>query len=89
MNIREEDRRLVLYNDNNPFIGEITWLQTENILIVDHTFVEPEFGGQGYARQLVNALVKKAQNENLKLLPVCSYAKRVLIEPEYANLLKQ
>ncbi|MDR0691130.1 MAG: N-acetyltransferase [Streptococcaceae bacterium] len=89
MNIREEDRRLVLYNDNNPFIGEITWLKTENVLIIDHTFVESEFGGQGYARQLVDALVQKARDKNLKLLPVCSYAKRVLIEPKYEDVLKK
>ncbi|MDR0614772.1 MAG: N-acetyltransferase [Lactobacillales bacterium] len=89
MNIRKEDRRLVLYNDTKPFIGEITWLQTEDVLIIDHTFVESEFGGRGYARQLVDALVKKARSENLKLLPACSYAKRVLIEHEYEDVLKK
>jgi predicted GNAT family acetyltransferase len=89
VNIRKEDRRLVLYNDDKPFIGEITWLQTKDILIIDHTFVKSEFGGKGYARQLVDALVEKARSENLKLLPICSYTKRVLIEPKYEDVLKQ
>lgn len=89
MDIREADGRLVLYNDTSQEIGEISWIQTGNVLVIDHTFVETDLNGKGYGRKLVNALVDKARAENLELLPVCSYAKRVLLEPDYEDLLKK
>jgi predicted GNAT family acetyltransferase len=89
MDIREEDERLVLYDDADKLIGEISWLKTGNVLVINHTFVESEFNGKGYGRQLVNAVAGKARAENLELLPICPYAKRVLIEPDYEDLLKK
>lgn len=55
-----ESQRIVL-KDNNKEIGEITWSQAGNqLMIVDHTVVDEKYTGQGLARQLVNHMVDYA-----------------------------
>ena len=70
--------RFVLYDDD-VFAGEITydWSGEEKI-IVDHTGVEKEFGGRGYGKMLVMKVVEFAREKQIKIVPVCSYAKKVL-----------
>jgi len=89
MEIIEEKESLVLYDDTNCPIGEISWESTARVLIVDHTFVEPAYNGRGYAKKLVEALVAKARAENWQLLPTCPYAKKVLSAEEYTDILRK
>ena len=44
-------------------------------MIIDHTGVEENYQGQGYARKLLNVLVAKARKEEMKIIPLCPYAK--------------
>lgn len=70
--------RFVLYNDD-VFAGEITynWSGDEKI-VVDHTGVEKQFGGQGFGKMLVMKVVEFARDKKIKIVPVCPYAKKVL-----------
>ncbi|MEO5790075.1 GNAT family N-acetyltransferase [Gelidibacter sp.] len=43
--------------------------------IIDHTGVEDKFGGKGYAKELVMAGVDFARENDLKIIPLCPYAK--------------
>ena len=43
-----------------------------------HTFTEPEYGGQGIARKLVQCVAEQAKNDSVKLEATCWYAKKVL-----------
>lgn len=45
------------------------------LIIVDHTEVEPAFGGQGLGRKLLGALVDWARTTGTKIMPLCPYAK--------------
>ena len=55
---------------------------------IDHTFVSPELRGQSVAGNLLNHVVKMARNENLKIIPVCSYAvKKMTRNDEYSDIL--
>ncbi|TDL98069.1 N-acetyltransferase [Macrococcus brunensis] len=49
-------------------------------IVIDHTEVSDELQGQGIGRKLVEAAVKYARDNNKKIVPVCSYAKKVLEE---------
>ncbi|ADY13079.1 GNAT family N-acetyltransferase [Sphaerochaeta globosa] len=49
-------------------------------LAIDHTYVSAELRGQGIARQLVLLAVEQAQKEGRLIVPLCSYAARVLNE---------
>ncbi|MEG2708939.1 MAG: N-acetyltransferase, partial [Vagococcus sp.] len=50
----EEANRFVVYDDQMTEIGEMTWSNAgESMIIIDHTFVEDDQRGQGIAEQLV------------------------------------
>lgn len=43
--------------------------------IIDHTEVNPEFNGQGVGKKMVLAAVDYARENNLKIIPLCPFAK--------------
>ena len=45
----------------------------EGHIIVNHTRVSKEYGGQGLAGKLYHAMVEYARQENLQVTPTCSY----------------
>jgi uncharacterized protein len=48
-----------------------------SLIIIDHTEVSEAFRGLGVGKQLLYALVEMARDKNLKIMPLCPYAKRV------------
>ena len=46
-------------------------------MIIDHTFVDPAYRGQGLAEKLVPKGVEKARAEKKTIIPLCPFAKRV------------
>lgn len=69
--------RFVIYSDNE-FAGEMTytWAGSDK-LIIDHTGVEEKFGGKGFGKLLVMKAVEFARETNIKILPLCPFAKKV------------
>jgi len=79
--IEKEDHghkgRFVIYEDTQ-FAGEMTFTWAgESKMIIDHTGVEEAFGGKGYGKQLVMAAVSFARENDIKILPLCPFAKKV------------
>lgn len=78
MKIEDETRahRFVLLDDDddNEEVGEMTYVPRDGYFIINHTFVEPAYGGHGYAGQLVAAGVEKARATNEKIVPLCPFA---------------
>lgn len=64
--------------ENKDLAGEMTysWAGKEKF-IIDHTEVGEDFGGKGYGKMLVDAAVKYARKSNLKIIPLCPFAKKV------------
>ena len=57
-------------------------------IIIDHTEVNDEYGGKGLGRQLVKAGVAYAREHEMKILPLCPFAKKIFdITPEFADVL--
>lgn len=55
-------------------------------ILFTHTEVPPEFRGKGIAEKLVLAGFAFARQNNLKIVPVCSYVVRVLERhPDYQS----
>ena len=46
-------------------------------IIIDHTEVDEVLKGKGAGKQLVQAAVDYARNNNLKILPLCPFARSV------------
>ncbi|WP_392566455.1 GNAT family N-acetyltransferase [Utexia brackfieldae] len=61
--------------DGKDDIAEITYqLQGDNIAIIDHTFVDVNYRGQGIADRLFELVVEKMRAEGRKIVPLCSFA---------------
>lgn len=59
-------------------VGEMsyTWAGVDKF-IIDHTEVYEGHEGKGYGKQLVTEAVNYARKNDIKILPLCPYAKRV------------
>lgn len=49
----------------------------KNMIIIDHTEVSDKLRGLGVGKKMVLEAVAFARNENIKLLPLCPFAKSV------------
>lgn len=83
-----ENGRFYLEDKNKKTIAEITYTNANEILIIDHTFVDASLRGKGIAAKLVDSVVKLAIDEEKKIIPLCPYAKKILNDNEaYKNIL--
>lgn len=58
--------------------GRITYSRAgDDKIILDHTEVNDEFRGQNVGKKLVLEAVDYARNHDVKILPLCPYAKSV------------
>ncbi|MGM0215126.1 GNAT family N-acetyltransferase [Enterococcus sp. AZ109] len=91
MEMREEKNRLVLINDEGQEVGEMTWSDAgEDIMIIDHTFVDPAYRGQKLAEGLVRQGVEIARRDHKKVIPLCPYAKKEFEQKnEYNDVLRK
>lgn len=87
MEFKRADQKIEAYQDNQV-VGEITYSDTKGgKWIIDHTYVDPNHRNQQIGEQLVKAIVEWAREENVKLLPLCPFAKREFEQtPDYADV---
>ena len=64
--------------DGMKVAGYVSWSRQNDAMIIEHTFVDPAYRGQGLARRLMEEAVKKAKGEGSHIVPICSYAKSYL-----------
>ena len=83
--IRQENRSVAL--DDDKVIGECDYEINNNKWVITHTLVSEEYGGRGIAKGLVLAIIDEARKQNIKIIPVCSYAKKMLEKEEYKDIL--
>ena len=76
-----------LVNEEEAGLMTYTWAG-DKMFIIDHTEVNPDFSGQGVGKQLVMAAIEFARGHNLKIMPLCPYAKSVFDKtPELRDVL--
>ena len=77
--IKEIFRELLpaAYKDGEQ-IGECDYRITEDGWTIYHTDVAPEHEGKGIAKRLVYKLTEAAEKKGANIIPVCSYAVKVL-----------
>lgn len=69
-------------------LAEMTYTEAGTRVIIDHTEVDEVLRGKSAGAQLVRAAVEWARKENVKLLPLCPFARSVFEKtPEYADVL--
>lgn len=69
-------------------LAEMTYSMAGSRAIIDHTTVDDALRGTGTGKKLVEAAVQWARAENLKILPLCPFAKSVFDKtPSYTDVL--
>ncbi|MGM9961207.1 MAG: GNAT family N-acetyltransferase [Allobaculum sp.] len=64
--------------DEGEKIGFCSYEQEGDTWKIMTTYVNPEYGGQGIAKKLVLMIAEEAKKQNITLIPICSYAVKVL-----------
>ena len=89
MHFLEEKNRFYQKDIHGNLISEVTFTDDGSTLILDHTFVDSTYRGQGIAGKLVALVVEKARKEGKKIIPLCSFAKKEFErKPEYQYVKK-
>lgn len=59
-----------------------------NKIIIDHTEVNEAFNGKGFGKKMVAKAVEFAREKNIKIVPLCPFAKKVFDKnPEFNDVL--
>jgi len=88
LNIQRDDESFFV-EEGGKRIAEMTFRlgHDKKLAIIDHTQADPSVQGRGIPKKLVAAAVEWARTEQIKLVPLCPYAKHVFDRtPEYADV---
>lgn len=77
-----------LAQEGDRNVGEMSYVFAgDNLFIIDHTHVIPEYANQGIGKKLVNESVKFAREKGYKIMATCSFAKAIFMKhPEYRDV---
>lgn len=71
-----ELNRSAAYIDGNH-VGECEFTVDGSVWSITHTGVDPAYGGRGIAKMLVLMVIEEARKQQVRIDPVCSYARRM------------
>ncbi len=88
-NKQDERGGYFFIKENNNRAGAMYYhFAGHNKMVIDHTEVDKKHAGEGMGKKLVKAGVEYARTNSIQIVPVCSFAKKVLEEnKEYADVL--
>lgn len=74
---------------NGKTEGKMTFVFAgPNKMIIDHTEVNEGNNGKGYGKKMVAKAVEFAREKNIKIIPLCPFAKKVFDKtPEFKDVL--
>lgn len=73
-----ERKGYFLAEEDGKEAGRMTYSHAgDDKIIIDHTEVNPEFSGRGVGKLMVLEAVKVARDNQLKIVPLCPFAKSV------------
>ncbi|MGE5356674.1 MAG: GNAT family N-acetyltransferase [Deltaproteobacteria bacterium] len=74
---------------NNDRAGKMTfYFSDEKTMVIDHAGVDDIYNGLGYGKRLVAEAVTYARENQIKIVPICPFVKKVMERnPEYMEVL--
>lgn len=89
MNIKQGTNKFYIGDtEENPTAQIILDDIDKDIITIEHTYVSDALKGQGAGKQLVKKVVDFAKEENKKIIPLCTFAKKEFDKnKEYENVL--
>ena len=84
-----EDKGKFFIEENEIQLALMTYKKSgEGVITIDHTEVDSNHRGEGLGEDLVEAGVEYARENNLKIVPTCVFAKKVIDrKPEFQDVL--
>jgi uncharacterized protein len=78
-----------IINVKDERLAEMTYSKAgDKLIIIDHTDVSDALRGKGAGKQLVHAAVEYARANQIKIIPLCPFAKAVFDKtPEFKDVL--
>lgn len=75
MDFLYEENRIFYKDETGRMVAEVTFpAVSQNIVNINHTFVDDSLRGQGIAARLLKAAAEKLRAEGKRAYPTCSYA---------------
>lgn len=72
-----------LIREDGGVAGEMTFVWAgDKHIIIEHTNVDEKHGGKGFGKKLLNQAVQFARRKNLKITPLCPFAKKMFDRDE-------
>ena len=76
---REDAKEGAFYiEENGESVAELTYTLEKGKMVIQHTEVDESLRGKNVGYDLVERAVEFARESNLKIVPVCRFAKKVL-----------
>jgi predicted GNAT family acetyltransferase len=79
--IREDDtiKGVIKALDGVQEVGRLTYLWSgSNRILIDHTEIFGAYQGKGLGKELVESAVSFARENDIKIIPLCSFARKVI-----------
>ncbi len=75
--------------DGDKQIGQCHFARLKEQWVITLTDIEKDYRGQGIGKKLVERIIDEARKEKVKIVPTCSYAKKLMLEnpKEYEDVL--
>lgn len=71
----KNDKMFYMLDSNRKIFAEMYYsYSTPNKIQITHTWVDPEYRGQNLGKLLMDSLADFSRQENLKVIPICSFA---------------
>ncbi len=86
--IEHESKGAFVIEEGNERLAELTYSKAgDKLIIIDHTDVSDKLRGQGAGKQLVMKAVEYARASNIKIIPLCPFARSVFDKtPEISDV---
>jgi uncharacterized protein len=72
---QQDSKGFALASDAGQQAGMMTYsIASPELIIINHTEVEPAYGGKDVGKQLLYKIVNMAREKDLKIIPLCPFA---------------
>jgi predicted GNAT family acetyltransferase len=83
--VKKEEKRFVIYAEGKEVYVEFD--MNDDKMDLDHTYTHPDLRGRGLAAQVVGAALEYAKENNIRVVPTCSYVRSFINKnDEYKEL---
>lgn len=67
--------------------GRVEYVEEGGVIDMQHTIVDPDFGGRGLGGRIVEYALTDARERGLRVVPTCSFISRFIdSHPDYRDL---